>query len=320
MVNFSEPLCDFGSSINIMPRVLYEKFFTYPLLETTMCLQLADRTLSFPKGILKNLCVRVRALYAPPDFVMIETGNDERAPVILGRPFLNTSGAVIYASAAMINFYIKGRKETFSFKNKTTQIPEQSRQEPRKRTNRRNKQVWTESAKMVTAVHGGQDHRLKSPFLTKKDDPGMPSIHCSINGYNFYKTLCDTGSGVNIMAAVTYRLLFRTMPLKPTYNQLQMADQTFRKVDGIVTDVPIKIDNHFVHTDFQVIDMGEDEYGPPIILGRPFLNTVKAIIYIGTATLELEKSTCSSPQRRYAAILLTLIIYFKTRRRRRNRN
>jgi len=77
----------------------------------------------------------------------------------------------------------------------------------------------------------------------------MPSIQCSINGYNFYKTLCDTGSGVNIMAAVTYQLLFGTMPLKPTYIQLHMADQTFRKVEGI-TDVPIKIDDHFVHTDF----------------------------------------------------------------------
>jgi len=138
-------------------------------------------------------------------------------------------GAVIYASAAKISFYIKGKKETFFFKIKTTQIPEQSRHESRKRTNRRNrnKQVWTESAKMVTAVHGGQDHQLKSPFLTKKDDPGMPSIYYSINGYNIYKTTCNTGSGVNIMAAVTYRLLFGTMPLKPTYIQLQMADQTF---------------------------------------------------------------------------------------------
>ena len=80
--------------------------------------------------------------------------------------------------------------------------------------------MWTESAKMVTAVQGGQDRRLKSPFLTKKDDLGMPSIQCSINGYNFQKTLCDTGSGVNIMAAVTYQLLFETMPLKLTYIQL----------------------------------------------------------------------------------------------------
>ena len=177
---------------------------------------------------MKNIYVRVGTLYAPADFVVIETGIDERAPIILGRPFLNTSGAVIYASAAKISFYIKGRKEMFSFKNKTTHISEQSRHEPRKRTNRRNrnKQMWTKSAKMVTTVQGGQDRRLKSPFLTKKDNP------------------------------VTYQLLFETMPLKLTYIQLQMADQTFRKI--------------------------EDKYVPPIILGRPFLSTVKAIIYIGT--------------------------------------
>jgi len=151
-----------------------------------MYLHPADQTLSFPKGILKNLYVRVGTLYAPADFVVIETDTDERAPIILGRPILNTSGAVIYASAAKISFYIKG-KETFSFENKITQISEQSRHEPRKRTNRRNrnKQMWTESAKMVTAFQGGRDRRLKSPFLTKKDDSGIPSIQCSINGYKF---------------------------------------------------------------------------------------------------------------------------------------
>jgi len=153
---------------------------------------------------------------------VIETSNDERAPVILGRPFLSTSGAVIYTTAAKISFYIKGRKETFFFKNKTTQISEQSRHELRKRTNRRNrnKQMWIKSAKMVTPIQGGQDRRRKSPFLTKKDDP------------------------------VIYQLLFGTMSLKSTYIQLQMADHTFQKVEGIVTDAPVKIDDHFVHTDF----------------------------------------------------------------------
>ena len=108
---------------------------------------------------MKNLYVRVGTLYAPADFMMIETGTDERAPIILGRPFLNTSGAVIHARAAKISFYIKGTKETFSFKNKTTQISEQSQHEPRKRTNRRNrnKQMWTKSATMVSAVQGGQN-------------------------------------------------------------------------------------------------------------------------------------------------------------------
>ena len=143
--------------------------------------------LSFQKRILKNLCVRVGTSYALADFLVIETGTDERAPIILGRPFLNTSGADIYASATKISFYIKGKKETFFFKNKTTQISEQSRHETRKRTNRRNKnkQMCTESAKMVTAAQGDQDRQLKLPFLIKKDDPGVPSVECTINGYSF---------------------------------------------------------------------------------------------------------------------------------------
>jgi len=45
------------------------------------------------------------------------------------------------------------------------------------------------------------------------------------------------------MAAVTYQLMFGTMPLKSKYIQLQMADQTFQKVEDIVTDVPVKIDD-----------------------------------------------------------------------------
>jgi len=45
--------------------------------------------------------------------MVIETGADERSPVILGSPFLNTSVVVIYTSAAKINFNIKGRKEMF---------------------------------------------------------------------------------------------------------------------------------------------------------------------------------------------------------------
>jgi len=67
--------------------------------------------------------------------------------------------------------------------------------------------------------------------------------------------------------------------------------------------------------------MGEDEYDPPIILGRPFLSTVKAIIYIGTGEvhmhLPLEKV------RRYFTdpnYIVEDSKQIRTRRRRRNRN
>jgi hypothetical protein len=55
-----------------------------PLLYTTMCLQLADQTLCYPKGILEDVYIRVGHSGVPVDFVVVETGGDERAPIILG--------------------------------------------------------------------------------------------------------------------------------------------------------------------------------------------------------------------------------------------
>jgi hypothetical protein len=59
------------------------------------------------------------------------------------------------------------------------------------------------------------------------------------------------------MAKVTYEYLYGTMPLEHTYAQLQMVDQTFHFVEGLVKDVSIQIDDHFIPTDFLVVDMGE---------------------------------------------------------------
>jgi hypothetical protein len=56
---FDEAICDLGASVNIMPKVIYEKIHGQPLLYTTMCLQLADQTLCYPKGILENVLVGV---------------------------------------------------------------------------------------------------------------------------------------------------------------------------------------------------------------------------------------------------------------------
>jgi hypothetical protein len=56
---FDEAVCDLGASVNIMPKVIYKKIHGQPLLYTTMCLQLADQTLCYPKGILGNILVRV---------------------------------------------------------------------------------------------------------------------------------------------------------------------------------------------------------------------------------------------------------------------
>jgi hypothetical protein len=74
-----------------MPRVIYDKINGDTLLYTNMCLQLVDQSLCYPKGILEDIYVRVGQSYVPANFVVLETGGDVRAPIILGRPFLNTA-------------------------------------------------------------------------------------------------------------------------------------------------------------------------------------------------------------------------------------
>ena len=67
--------------------------------------------------------------------------------------------------------------------------------------------------------------------------------------------------------------------------------------------------------------MGEDEYDPHIILGRLFLDTIKAIIYIGTG--EVHMHFPSEKVRRYFTDLNYIVEDSKqvrSRRRRRNRN
>jgi hypothetical protein len=207
-VNINEAICDFGASINIMPKVIYEKNFNCPLLYTTMCLQLVDQSLHDPMGILEDICVRVGNSYVPAYFMVVDTGNDERSPIILGRPFFNIARAIMYTNTAKIIFNIRGKRETFFFKNRVLQFlahPHQQNNQKKKTIYKKNKTKTkktkkTETIRMVTAVHMEHDHLLKSPHLTKKDNPGVPTIQCSINRCFFNKAICDTGSGVNIMA------------------------------------------------------------------------------------------------------------------------
>ena len=61
-----------------------------------------------------------------------------------------------------------------------------------------------------------------------------------------------------------------------------MADQSIQFSKGIAKDVMVRIHDHYAPADFMVLDMGEEEEDVPIILGRRFLNTTNAIIYIGS--------------------------------------
>nr|GEY29685.1 reverse transcriptase domain-containing protein [Tanacetum cinerariifolium] len=81
-------LADLGASINLMPLLIWKKLILPTLNDTKMVLELADRTISKPTGVAKNIFVKVGKFYFPADFVVLDFITDPRVPLILGRPFL----------------------------------------------------------------------------------------------------------------------------------------------------------------------------------------------------------------------------------------
>ncbi|XP_058000800.1 uncharacterized protein LOC131179101 [Hevea brasiliensis] len=88
-------LCDLGASVSLMPLSICEKLKVGELKPTTISLQLADRPIKYPVGILENVPLKVGKFFIPVDFVVLEMEEDIHIPIILGRPFLATAGAII---------------------------------------------------------------------------------------------------------------------------------------------------------------------------------------------------------------------------------
>ncbi|GJT40953.1 reverse transcriptase domain-containing protein [Tanacetum coccineum] len=88
-------LADLGASINLMPFSVWKKLNLPNLTPTCMTLELADRSISRPIGIAKDVNVKVGVFQFPADFVVVDFEPDPRVPLILGRCFLKTSRALI---------------------------------------------------------------------------------------------------------------------------------------------------------------------------------------------------------------------------------
>ncbi|XP_048229266.1 uncharacterized protein LOC125369910 [Ricinus communis] len=91
----SDALADLGASINLMPSSLFEKLGLSEPQPTRMSIQLAYRTVKYPRGIVEDVLVKVDKFIFPVDFVVMDMEGESSVPLILGRPFLATSRAVV---------------------------------------------------------------------------------------------------------------------------------------------------------------------------------------------------------------------------------
>ncbi|KAL6347796.1 hypothetical protein AAG906_026325 [Vitis piasezkii] len=92
-------LLDLGASVNLLPYSVYKQLGLGELKPTSITLSLADRSVKISRGMIEDVLVQVDKFYYPVDFVVLDTDPVAKGtnciPIILGRPFLATSNAII---------------------------------------------------------------------------------------------------------------------------------------------------------------------------------------------------------------------------------
>ncbi|XP_071924761.1 uncharacterized protein [Coffea arabica] len=91
-IDFSKALCDLGASVLLIPLTVARQLDLHELKRTNLTLQLADRSIRHPLGVLENVLIKVQKFIIPVDFVVLDMEEDISMPIILGRPFLATAG------------------------------------------------------------------------------------------------------------------------------------------------------------------------------------------------------------------------------------
>ncbi|CAM8929737.1 unnamed protein product [Rhodiola kirilowii] len=113
-VKTERAMCDLGASISLMPYSLCKKLNIGEPKPTQMISRLADRSSRFPKGVLKDVPVRVVNFYIPGDFVVLEMEEDNEIPILLGRPFFYTTGAIFDTTKGSITMRLGDEEVEFN--------------------------------------------------------------------------------------------------------------------------------------------------------------------------------------------------------------
>nr|GEW81269.1 reverse transcriptase domain-containing protein [Tanacetum cinerariifolium] len=107
-------LADLGASIYLMPLSIWKKLSLPELTPTRMTLELADRSITRPKGVTEEVFVKVGKFHFPTDFVVVDFEADPRVPLILGRSFLRTGRALIDVYGEEITLQVNDESITFN--------------------------------------------------------------------------------------------------------------------------------------------------------------------------------------------------------------
>ncbi|GJX96655.1 reverse transcriptase domain-containing protein [Tanacetum coccineum] len=138
----------------------------------------------------------------------------------------------------------------------------------------RNKEKLEEIA--ITTVNAECSAIIMNKVPEKLEDPGKFLIPCALQELDRTSALADSGASINLLPHSIYKQL-GLEALTPIRMTLELANRSISHPMGIAEDVVVRVDGFTFIADFVVVNF---EPGPrvPIILGRPFLRTAKALI------------------------------------------
>ncbi|XP_076939401.1 uncharacterized protein LOC143608098 [Bidens hawaiensis] len=120
---------------------------------------------------------------------------------------------------------------------------------------------------------------LKGILPPKLQDPGTPIIPNQVGDFKMTMALLDLGARVSIHPGSLYDQ-YDSFPLRKADTTMVMADLTLKLARGIVTDVIVMVEDIYHSVNFMVLDYAtvDQKRQPNMILGRPFLATINALI------------------------------------------
>jgi len=110
-------LCGLGASVSLLPLSLFKRITIGELKPSEMILKLADRSTIQIVGFVEDIPIKIEGIYIPADFVVVDILEDQDVPIILGRPFLATTGAIIDVSNGRIVFQVSDEMVGFELEN-----------------------------------------------------------------------------------------------------------------------------------------------------------------------------------------------------------
>ncbi|GKE07686.1 hypothetical protein Tco_1411237 [Tanacetum coccineum] len=119
-LDFNNTLADLGANISIMPFSMYKRLGMGKLEPINMVIEREDNIKSIPKGIVKDLLIRIDKFIFLVDFVILDMIEDYRMAIILGRPLLAIAHAKVDIFRKSISLEVRNEKIIFKMRSNFT--------------------------------------------------------------------------------------------------------------------------------------------------------------------------------------------------------